>query len=108
MTVLANYNWFWNSGGKWYEFWSGFGSDIGEFAILGSVYTLYHRHRCSSCWRLAHHPVPGTIYKTCHKHATVEEHARLTAKHKIKFPKQHELLNRRHHAAVPVENDSIL
>lgn len=91
---LAVWDWFWDPAGKWYVFWSGFGSDIAEFAIIGSVVALYRRHKCSMCWRLAHHQVPGTIYKTCHKHATVEDHARLTEKHKLKYPKQHELLNR--------------
>ncbi len=91
---LANFDWFWNPSGRWYVFWSGFGSDIAEFAILGSIITLYRRHRCASCWRLAHHPVPGTIYKTCHKHATEDDHNKLFEKHKRKFPKQHNLLNK--------------
>lgn len=49
--------------GRWYNFWSGFGSDIGELAIVAA---LYRHVNCSTkgCWRLGHH-INGTI--VCHK-----------------------------------------
>lgn len=50
--------------GRMYNFWSGFGSDLGELAIVGAVV----RHvNCSQrgCWRLGHH-YGGTV--SCHRH----------------------------------------
>jgi len=83
------------TGSKWYNFWSGFGSDLGEIAIIGSVLALFKQHNCTvkGCLRIAHHPVDGTSYKTCHKHATVTIHKRLHKEHSQKYPAQHELLN---------------
>lgn len=81
------------NGNPWYNFWSGFGSDLGEVILLGSVITLYRRHKCTNCWRLAHHRVQGTHYKTCHKHATKQEHLTLHNKHATEYPDQHEFLN---------------
>lgn len=56
-----------NVSGPQYGFWSGFGSDLGEFAIL---VTLWKRLNChvDGCWRIAIHHVPGTPYTTCRKH----------------------------------------
>jgi hypothetical protein len=84
-----------STGSKWYNFWSGFGSDIGEVVIIGSVIGLYKHHNCAvkGCWRIAHHSVAGTHYKTCHKHATVAIHNQLIKEHKRKYPAQHELFN---------------
>ena len=83
------------NGSKWYNFWSGFGSDLGEVVIIGSLIGLYKHHNCpvKGCWRIGRHQVDGTPYKTCHKHATVEVHKRLHKEHKNKYPAQHELLN---------------
>ncbi len=74
-TLHAVGNWlYWflgNSGnGSQYGFWSGFGSDIAEVAILGGVIQLYRKHNCHvrGCWRVAHHPVEGTPYVVCRKH----------------------------------------
>ena len=46
-----------NEGGPYYGFWSGFGSDIGEVAILGGLATVVRRHNCEvhKCWRLGRH-----------------------------------------------------
>lgn len=62
-----------NESGPIYAFWSGFGSDIGELAILGGMVTFYRRHTCHVnhprfCWRWGAHPVEGTPYKTCRRH----------------------------------------
>lgn len=59
-----------NTSGTWYGFWSGFGSDLGEFAILGGLISIYRQHVChvNGCWRLGRHKVDGTPYTTCHRH----------------------------------------
>jgi len=82
-----------NTSGLWYGFWSGFGSDLTEFAILGSIFVVYKNHKCPSCWRVGRVAVEGTPYKTCHKHSTIESHESITKKHATKYPKQHELLS---------------
>jgi len=104
MDILSHF-WHWlltvtgviipSAGSKWYNFWSGFGSDLGELVIIGSIIGLYRHHNCAvkGCWRIGHHPVAGTPYKTCHKHATIAVHKQLHNSHKHDFPAQHELLN---------------
>lgn len=84
-----------SNGSKWYNFWSGFGSDLGEVVIIGSIITVYRQHNCTikGCWRIAHHPVDRTPYKTCHKHATPAIHKELNKKHASDYPEQHELLS---------------
>jgi hypothetical protein len=80
-----------NTSGIWYGFWSGFGSDLGEVALIGGVITLYKQHKCESCWRFAKHHIKGTHYQTCHVHLT--DHDKLKEKHRRKFPAQHKILN---------------
>lgn len=84
------------SSGPAYGFWSGFGSDIGELAILGGIVQLYRQHNCAikGCYRIGHYEVQGTKYKTCHKHATGPHHTKLIQDHKDKHPVQHAFLNR--------------
>lgn len=82
-----------NVSGPWYGFWSGFGSDLSEIALLGAAYTLYRRHKCTRCWRLSHMKVEGTHFKTCHKHSTASHHAFLKQLHAEKHPEQHAFLN---------------
>lgn len=84
-----------NLSGNWYGFWSGFGADLGELAIVGSIIGLYRQHKCHLCWRIGHHPVVGTHYKTCHKHATTTDHKALQAHHADKYPQQHKFLKER-------------
>jgi len=71
-------------------------SNLTVFLLLGSAVGIYTHHECreKGCYRLAHHPVEGTTFKTCRPHATVEVHDRLSAEHAKKHPEQHELLNR--------------
>lgn len=59
-----------NVSGPEYGFWSGFGSDIAEFAILGGLIQWYRHATChvDTCWRLGLHQVHGTQFKTCRKH----------------------------------------
>ena len=55
---------------QWYNFWSGFGSDLAEFSILLGLIAVYRKHNChvKRCWRLQHHVVAGTPYVVCRKH----------------------------------------
>jgi hypothetical protein len=57
-----------NLSGPWYGFWSGFGSDLGELAIVGGLVSLYWRHNChvKRCWRIGRLPAGGFL--VCHKH----------------------------------------
>jgi hypothetical protein len=54
--------------GRWYGFWSGFGSDISELAIVGAVLGGYRKHNCHAkgCWRIGRHVVDGTPW--CNRH----------------------------------------
>jgi hypothetical protein len=58
----------------YYNFWSGFGSDLGEATLITAVflgvYTGLRRMNCHSkgCWRMGHHPLQGTPYILCRHH----------------------------------------
>ena len=56
--------------GRWYAFWSGAGSDIGELAIVGALFAVVRQHNCEvhHCWRLGRHVVEGTGLRVCRKH----------------------------------------
>jgi hypothetical protein len=70
--------WYWighwmgidNGSGPWYLFWSGFGANLGELAIVAGLVSLYLRHNChvKGCWRIGRHPVEGTTWVVCRKH----------------------------------------
>ena len=59
---------------KYYNFWSGFGSDLGEATLISAVgvgvYTGVRRVNCHTkgCWRIGHHPLDGTPYVLCRHH----------------------------------------
>lgn len=57
-------------GNKFYNFWSGFGSDLGEVVLIGAVISGWHHVNCHAkgCLRIGRHPVEGTPWKTCRKH----------------------------------------
>jgi len=62
-----------NGSGCWYLWWSGPGSDLGEFAIVGALFAHYRRLTCHVnqprfCWRPGVHPVAGSPFRTCRKH----------------------------------------
>jgi hypothetical protein len=59
-----------NETGPYYGFWSGFGSDISEFAIAVGLYTGVRKVNCHArmCWRIGHHPLQGTPYHLCKLH----------------------------------------
>lgn len=57
--------------GPWYNFWSGFGSDLAIFASVFAVsYNTFRKHNChvKGCWRIGLHPVRGTDHIVCRKH----------------------------------------
>ena len=58
-----------NESGPYYGFFSGFGSDLGEVALIGSVIALFRHRNChvQGCWRLGK-PIDGTAFLACHKH----------------------------------------
>lgn len=53
----------------WYNFWSGFGSDVGELAIVGGLVAMVRHANCahSPCWRLSRH-VTVDGHKLCRTH----------------------------------------
>ena len=102
--MIAIWHWFLqvtgtdNEASKWYAFWSGFGADFTEGAIFLSLYALYRRHKCQSCWRPALKgglgKVQGTHYETCHKHTNDQVHDSLREQHKIRHPEMHKHLEK--------------
>lgn len=74
-----------NMNGRWYAFWSGAGSDIGELALLGAAGAFWRKHTCHVesprfCWRWGAHPVAGTPFRACKRHHP-EVPARVSAEH---------------------------
>jgi len=58
-----------DASGKPYLFWSGFGADLSEFAIVGAVVGLLRRWNCEShgCWRIARHKTAAE-HRVCRHH----------------------------------------
>ena len=58
----------------YYAFWSGFGSDIAEFSLVGAavtgVYQLNRKYNCHQrgCWRIGTHPAAGGRFLLCYRH----------------------------------------
>lgn len=76
----------------YYNFWSGFGSDLGEATLISAVsvgvYTGVRKVNCHTkgCWRIGHHPLDGTPYILCkHHHPAVPNggatHEQILAQH---------------------------
>ena len=63
-----------NEPGPYYGFWSGFGSDLTEFGIIGAVstgvYQLFKKYNCHQpwCWRVGTHPAAGGQFSLCYRH----------------------------------------
>lgn len=63
-----------NEPGPYYGFWSGFGSDLTEFGIIGAiataVYQLVRKYNCHEpgCWRVGNHPAAGGQFSLCYRH----------------------------------------
>jgi hypothetical protein len=68
-----------NMSGRWYGFWSGFGSDLGEAAILGGLASMVRARNCEvkGCWRLGRHATAAN-HRVCRRHHP-DDH--LTAEH---------------------------
>ena len=58
-----------NEPGPYYGFFSGFGSDIGEVAIVGGLISIYRRHNCEvhGCWLLGRHQTAAG-HRVCRRH----------------------------------------
>jgi hypothetical protein len=56
-----------DTSGRWYGFWSGFGSDLGLIAGAAAFLRAKNCH-VHGCWRIGRHPVEGTLYTTCRRH----------------------------------------
>ena len=76
----------------YYNFWSGFGSDLGEATLISAVavgvYTGVRKANCHAkgCWRIGHHALEGTPYILCrHHHPSVPNggatHERILSEH---------------------------
>jgi hypothetical protein len=63
-----------NESGVYYGFWSGFGSDLEEFGIIGAIgaalYQLVKKYNCHEpgCWRVGQHPAAGGQFLLCYRH----------------------------------------
>jgi hypothetical protein len=63
-----------DSTSPYYAFWSGFGSDIAEFGLVGAaftgVYQLNRKFNCHQhgCWRIGTHPAAGGQFLLCYRH----------------------------------------
>ncbi len=62
--------------GRWYAFWSGFGSDIQEFGIFGLIFLFWRRHNCHElhCLRIGHHELTSTHGHKAHKQLYCHKH----------------------------------
>lgn len=67
VAFLAHFAWFLSGTSTWYVFWSGFGSCLTEFAIIGVVFRKINCHT-RGCWRIGHHHIEGTPYTVCRRH----------------------------------------
>jgi len=63
-----------NESGPYYGFWSGFGSDLTEFGVIGAiataVYQLVKKYNCHEpgCWRVGNHPAADGQFSLCYLH----------------------------------------
>jgi hypothetical protein len=63
-----------NEPGPYYGFWSGFGSDIEEFGILGAfgagIYQPFKKYNCHEpgCWRVGQYSAAGGQFLLCYRH----------------------------------------
>ena len=63
-----------NEPGPFYGFWSGFGSDLEEFGILGAIgagiYQLVKKYNCHEpgCWRIGQDHAAGGQFLLCYRH----------------------------------------
>jgi hypothetical protein len=78
-------------GPAYYNFWSGFGSDLGEVVLVGAIIQYYRMHVChdQTCHRWAHHTTPAG-YRLCKKHiAKPTSELKLHKVHSDHVPPEH-------------------
>jgi hypothetical protein len=70
-------------------------SNLTSITVFGALVGMYKKFNCSQhgCWRVGHHKVEGTTYRTCGRHVTAEVHQALFERHALKRPEQHRFLN---------------
>lgn len=56
--------------GRWYAWWSGAGSDVGEAAVIGWLFAFLRKHNCEvhGCWRLGRHATAAGHMLCRHHH----------------------------------------
>ena len=91
-----------------YNFWSGFGSDLGEATLITAVgvgvYTGVRKVNCHTkgCWRIGHHVLEGTPYILCRRHHPYVPTGGATHEHILeqhrKYKEAKEALEARHEA----------
>lgn len=80
-----------------YNFWSGFGSDIAEVALIGGLWHMARLHNCdvTKCWSLKSRPVftddgSPTPYKACRlHHPHMDETATVTPERIATYKERH-------------------
>jgi hypothetical protein len=72
-----------------YNFFSGFGSDLGEVTIVAALATMYKKHSCHQrwCWRFAHYdltsPDGSIAYRLCRAHHPAHPGRRQLTRHHV-------------------------
>ena len=96
-----------NEPGQYYAFWSGFGSDLTEFGIIGAIgtaaYQLFKKYNCHEpgCWRVGTHPAAGGQFSLCYRHhpdyrGTKPTHELIERLHREHLARQAVLQNKIH------------
>jgi hypothetical protein len=73
---------------KSYNFHSGIEGNIGELALIGSIFAVYKQHNCKAHWwcpMWGHNKVKGTTAVVCHIHHTYNLHQKLQKLHRHKY-----------------------
>jgi hypothetical protein len=84
-----------DTSGVYYGFWSGFGSDLAEFGILGAigtaVYQVVKKYNCHEpgCWRVGTHPAADGQFLLCYRHHPDFQGARPTHDLIVRMHQQH-------------------
>jgi hypothetical protein len=84
-----------NEQGPYYGFWSGFGSDLAEFGIIGAigtgVYQLVRKYNCHEpgCWRVGTHPAAGGQFLLCYRHHPEYQGKRPTHEMIVRLHREH-------------------
>ena len=85
-----------NESGPYYGFFSGFGSDIAEFGILGAIataiYQLIKKYNCHEpgCWRVGTHPAADGQFLLCYRHHPDFHGSKPTHDLIVRMHRQHE------------------